>query len=329
MNKFKTLFALMKSRSAMCLLTGSLFALTPSQSYAQFGFGGNQQSDVQAQFAEKFTDINYAGDDQAYHTLDVYLPKKEAAKGDTYPVVIHIYGSAWFSNSSKGMADINTICAALLDAGYAVVCPNHRSSMDAKYPAQINDIKAVVRWVRGNAEKYKFDTSFIGMSGFSSGAHLASLTAATNGVTTKRIGNVEMDIEGSLGAYTKESSRVNACCEWSGPIDLMDMDCDGIKKQHPAPEDALMGFEYQGHEDAYMLLSPISFINETTVPIFVNHGEKDNVVPHCQGEKFYKALQEAGVKGAKYHSEPEGGHGFNMYSKENLDAMVEFFNNAK
>lgn len=307
----------------------SIFNQQSSTCNAQnFGFGGNQQSDHMAQYSEKFTDLNYCDDGKAYHTLDVYIPKTKMPKKG-FPVIVHIYGSAWFSNNSKGGADINTICAALLDAGYAVVCPNHRSSGDAKYPAQIQDIKAVVRWVRGNAKKYHFDKKFVGTSGFSSGAHLASLCAATNGYKTKRIGNAEMDIEGDLGNYTKEKSDVFACCEWSGPIDLMNMDCDGVKKQHPAPEDHLMGFPYQGNEDAYSLLSPISYINETTVPIFVNHGLKDNVVPNCQGKLFWEALQQAGVKGAKAHFEPNGGHGYLMYNKENLTEMVRFFDDAR
>lgn len=309
------------------ILLATLF-ITLGVNAQNFGFGGNQQSETKAQYSEKFSDLNYADDGMGYHTLDVYLPKTAMPKNG-YPVIMHIYGSAWFSNNSKGWADINTICAALLDAGYAIVCPNHRSSQDAHYPAQINDIKAVIRWIRGNASKYHFDTSFIGASGFSSGAHLSSLCAATNGIKTAKSGNTEMDIEGSLGKYTNEKSTVNACCEWSGPIDLQAMDCDGVQKNHPSPEDALMGFSPEGHEDAYNLLSPIYFLNAKTVPIFVNHGEKDNVVPHCQGERFWNALQQSGVKGAKYHSEPEGGHGFNMYSKENLDAMVKFFNDIR
>ena len=139
------------------------------------GFGGDQSSQAKAEYSEKFTDINYAGDDgQVYHMLDIYLPKEVK---DKYPVVVHIYGSAWGSNSSKGAADINTICAALLKAGYAVVTPNHRSIADGKWPAQVNDIKAVIRFIRANAAKYKFDTSFIATSGFSSGGHLSAVTA--------------------------------------------------------------------------------------------------------------------------------------------------------
>lgn len=118
--------------------------------------------------SQKFSDVNYAGDNESYHTMDIYLPDTPA---DKYPVVVHIYGSAWFSNSGKGMADLGTICTALLKAGYAVVCPNHRASGDAKWPAQGHDIKAVVRYIRANADKYKLDTDFIATSGFSSGGH--------------------------------------------------------------------------------------------------------------------------------------------------------------
>ena len=63
---------------------------------------------------EKFMDVDYAGDGQVYHKLDIYLPSQ---KRDSYPVVVHIYGSAWFSNSSKGMANLDSIGQALLDAG--------------------------------------------------------------------------------------------------------------------------------------------------------------------------------------------------------------------
>ena len=77
------------------------------------GFGGFQMPKVDVHCSQKIADVDYAGDGQIYHKLDIYLPKVEK---DTYPVVVHIYGSAWFSNNSKGMADLGTIVNALLDA---------------------------------------------------------------------------------------------------------------------------------------------------------------------------------------------------------------------
>lgn len=300
-----------------------LFALTcVSTSFAQVAFGGSQTSDRQIEYSQKFADVNYVGDGQAYHTLDIYLPKVEKI---SYPVVVHIYGSAWFSNSSKGMADLNTICAALLDAGYAVVTPNHRASTDALYPAQIHDIKAVIRFIRGEAAKYKFDTSFIATSGFSSGGHLASLAAVTTGLKTYTLGDDTIDLEGNLGAYTALSSNVNAACNWSGPVDLQNMDCGEAMKMPKSPEEIMIGVPMEGNENKYALLSPIFFANIKNPPIHIFHGTKDNVVPVCQGERFFKALQDAGAQ-CECVIVPEGGHGFNMYSKENLQKMVDFFN---
>ena len=300
-----------------------LFALTcVSTSFAQVAFGGSQTSDRQIEYSQKFADVNYVGDGQAYHTLDIYLPKVEKI---SYPVVVHIYGSAWFSNSSKGMADLNTICAALLDAGYAVVTPNHRASTDALYPAQIHDIKAVIRFIRGEAAKYKFDTSFIATSGFSSGGHLASLAAVTTGLKTYTLGDDTIDLEGNLGAYTALSSNVNAACNWSGPVDLQNMDCGEAMKMPKSPEEIMIGVPMEGNENKYALLSPIFFADAKKPPIHIFHGPKDNVVPVCQGERFFKALQDAGAQ-CECVIVPEGGHGFNMYSEEELQKMVDFFN---
>lgn len=302
----------------------ALFAATTAWAQPQggFGFGGQQLSAEQMHYSQKFSDLNYAGDDQAYHTLDIYLPEKKAEK---YPVVVHIYGSAWFSNSSKGMADLATICSALLKAGYAVVTPNHRSSQDATYPAQIHDIKAVIRYVRANADKYQFDTTFVATSGFSSGGHLSSLAAATSGTTKATVGTEEIDLEGSVGNFTDYSSRVSVAADWSGPVDLLHMDYGKGMAMNPSPEQVLLGgVTKEDAPDKYRSLSVATYLDKNDPPIVVFHGTEDNVVPFCQGEQFFVALQDAGVKSEFYPVEG-GGHGFNMYTEENLAHMVEFF----
>ena len=289
------------------------------------GFGGFQQQ-VQLETSQQWKDVNYAGDDLAYHTCDIYLPKQQK---DAYPVVIHIYGSAWFNNNGKGMADLGTIGKALLDAGYAVVCPNHRSSMDAKWPAQIHDIKAVVRFVRGEHRKYQFDTSFIATSGFSSGGHLASIVATTSGTKEEKVGSVTIDLEGTLGNYTNESSAVNAACDWSGPIDLTAMDCgEHMTMGDNSPEDVLLASKLSAEPDKYRSLSATTYIDKNDPPVIIFHGEKDNVVPCCQGKKFYEALKAAGVK-TEATFVPEGGHGMGMYGEENLHKMVCFLNSVR
>ena len=290
------------------------------------GFGG-PQGGAQVECSEKFTDINYAGDDgQVYHMLDIYLPKEVK---DKYPVVVHIYGSAWGSNSSKGMADLTTIGQALLNAGYAVVCPNHRSIGDAKWPAQVNDIKAVIRFIRANADKYKFDTSFIATSGFSSGGHLSAVTALSNNVKVAKHGKAEYDIEGNVGPYTKESSYVNAFCDWSGPTELLHMDCGNAMIFGGAgntPEEQLIGLPKEGNEDNFVLLSATGFLDKNDVAGYMFHGDSDPIVASCVSQRLYDEMQKAGVESYIVRV-PEGSHGgAAMYTEENLKKMVDFLN---
>ena len=290
------------------------------------GFGGFQMPQVKLETSQEWKDVNYAGDGQAYHTCDIYLPKQVK---ESYPVVIHIYGSAWFSNNSKGSADLGTIVKALLEAGYAVVCPNHRSSMDAQWPAQIHDIRAVIRFVRGEAKKYKFNPSFIATSGFSSGGHLASTAATTNGLKKTKVGSYDIDLEGAVGNYLQESSQVNAACDWSGPVDLTAMDCgEHMSMGDNSPEDMLLKSKLSEEPDKYHSLSATHYVDANDPPIIIFHGEKDNVVPCCQGKKFYELLKAAGVK-TEATFVPEGGHGMGMYSEENLNKMVNFLNEAQ
>lgn len=288
-----------------------------SSAQSQDGFGGWQMPKVDVHCSAKFADIDYVGDGHVGHMLDIYIPQVQK---ETYPVAVHIYGSAWFSNNSKGMADLGTIVNALLDAGYAVVTPNHRASMDAKFPAQIHDIKAVVRFVRGNAEKYGFDTDFIVTSGFSSGAHLASLAATSCGVE---------ELEGSLGSYTEFSSLVDAACCWSGPTDLHYMSCGReVDDWNHMPEETVMGFAFKGNEEAFKSLNATTYIDPSDPPVIVFHGTADDVVPSCQGVHFHALLSEAGVM-TELHMVDGGGHGMGMYAPENLEAMVTFLERVR
>ena len=156
---------------------------------------------VSAQVEKTWLDVDYVGDGIEGHKMDIHVPDDGK---ESHKVIVLIYGSAWFSNNAKASA-FQSYGKQLLDGGFAVVSINHRASTEAKYPAQINDVKAAVRYVRGNAAKYGFDTSFVGITGFSSGGHLSSLAGTTNGVKTKKFGKVKIDIEGShnLGAMRK------------------------------------------------------------------------------------------------------------------------------
>lgn len=272
---------------------------------------------------QKKADIDYVGDNHVGHKMDIYFPKDDGKS--THPVVIHIYGSAWGSNNSKGSADLGTVGTAALGAGYILVTPNHRTYNDALYPAQINDIKAVVRYLRGNAQELGVDTSFIAVSGFSSGGHLASLMGVTRNVKDNyTYGSATMNIEGDLGRYTNESSWVDAVCDWSGPVDCRDKGC-GNPIQMAPENDMVGGCNDQQCPDKHALLGANTFIDETDAPVFVAHGSSDNIVPQCEGKKFYDNLIAKNVQDCEYHPH-SGGHGV---EGSLTGDMIKFLNKIK
>lgn len=269
-------------------------------------------------------DIDYVGDNVIGHKLDIHLPKNGKAP---YPIVIAIYGSAWFSNSSKEEVFKVGLGQKLLESGFAVVNVNHRSSSDSRFPAQIQDIKATIRFIRANSMKFSLDNSFIGVTGWSSGGHLTALTGATNSIKTDKIGGLDIDIEGSLGKYTDQSSEVNAIVDWFGPTDFLIMDKCGSSFAHneaKSPESSLIGGAIQDNAGKVALANPISYANKDNPPFLIFHGDKDPLVPDCQSSKLYEKLQKEGVP-SELVIIAGGGHGPGVMIDKYYNQMVAFF----
>lgn len=269
---------------------------------------------------KEWKDIDYVGDSIAGHRMDIYVPDDGLP---THKVIILIYGSAWFSNNPKNDA-YKSLGKTLNDGGFAVVSINHRASTEAKFPSQINDVKAALRYVRGNAAKYGLDTSFIGITGYSSGGHLSSLAGTTNGVKTARFGGIEVDIEGNLGNFTKENSNVDAVVDWFGPIDMSRMERCETFKDGNSPEAVLIGGPSADNPDMVRAMNPMSYIDSNDPMFLVIHGDADPVVPYCQSEYFAKALKEKG-RLKDFITVSGGNHGPVTFNKDTFRRMVNFF----
>ncbi len=261
-------------------------------------------------------DVNYAGDNKIYHMMDIYYPdvnKKE------FPVVVTIYGSAWKSNKSKASNYIKeTLISPLLESGFAVVSINHRSSADALFPAQIHDVKAALRFIRAEATTYHLNTDFIGVTGFSSGGHLAALAGTTS---------FDDSMEGAVGNYLEHESHVDAVVDWFGPTDFLMMDQCGSQLVHNAsdsPESLLLGGPIQDHPLKALKANPIHYIAKDTPPFLIFHGIQDNLVPHCQSETLYNALQKINIPSELVLIE-EGKHGPNVLVVTYTNRMGRFF----
>ena len=153
----------------------------------------------------------------------------------------------------------------------------------APFPAQIEDCKAAVRWLRANAGKYNLDADRIGVWGMSAGGHLAALLGTSGGVP---------ELEGS-GDNMQYSSRVQAVCDVAGPADLPAMTNLGPKRMFAI--EALLGGPLEKDKAKAITASPIHYVSKDDPPFLIVHGEGDRVIPVEQSRRFYEALQKAGV----------------------------------
>jgi acetyl esterase/lipase len=245
--------------------------------------------------------------------LDLYLPAK--ADGPL-PVIVWIHGGAW----SGGSRDNPGQALAFVDKGYALASVSHRFSQQAVFPAQIEDCRAAIRWLRANAKTYGLDADHIGVWGASSGGHLVALLGTAWQAK---------ELDGKLDDQ-EYSSRVQAVVDFFGPTDFLQMDAHAVKgglKHDPpnSPESKLVGGPIQDNVEKVKRANPITYITKDTPPFFIAHGENDTSVPWHQSELLYEALKKAGVE-VTFQKIPGAGHGGPQFSTEKMqDAIQEFF----
>jgi len=254
-------------------------------------------------------DLEYARIGDKRLLLDLYRPEEAAGP---LPVIVGIHGGGWASGSRAG-----NLGSWLARHGYAVAVIDYRLSGEAIFPAQIEDCKAAVRWLRANAKKYHLDPDRFGAIGHSAGGHLTSLLATT--------GEVQ---EFDKGDHLDFSSRIQAACPISGPTDFLQMDAHapkGARLKHDAPnspEARLIGGPIQENKAKVAKANPITYVDKNDPPFLIVHGDSDPVVPAHQAHLLHEALNKAGVE-TKLHLVQEAGHA--VGGREVNDRIVAFF----
>ena len=201
------------------------------------------------------------------------------------PVVIYIFGGGW-EGGHRSAEMYPWLSPLLATQGFLTVNISYRMSYQAVFPAQIYDVKAAVRWLRANADRYHINPDRIGAWGFSSGGHLASLLGVTGHL---------LALEGESGS-PGYSSRVQAVVAAAAPSDFL---CPGGQLLNDGPSNEvirLFGGTIHEREEQMRLGSPIYYINADAPPFFLIHGTRDEVVPFEQTERMYKALKAVGVE---------------------------------
>lgn len=257
-------------------------------------------------------DLPYAGKAGGpRRTLDLYLPSRDAPTGR--PVIVWVHGGGWAAGDKSD-------CPAkrFVAQGYAVASVNYRLSGDAIFPAQIEDCKAAIRWLRAHAADFNLDPARFGAWGNSAGGHLVALLGTTGG--TKKF---------DVGDNLDQSSRVQAVSDFYGPTDLLQMDAQAlpssrIKHDTPnSPESRLVGGSLQKNRAAAKQTNPIDYVTADDPPFLIVYGDQDPMVPPRQNWLLFDALKNAGVT-VHIHTVHGAGHGMGIGGPE-VDKLVDDF----
>jgi acetyl esterase/lipase len=243
--------------------------------------------------ATAYRDLAYVPGGHARQKLDLFLPKD----GDHLPLIINIHGGAFRAGSKESGPPLD-----YLSRGYAVASINYRLSQHAVFPAQIEDCKAAVRWLRAHASEYRLDPNHFAAWGSSAGGHLSAMLGTTGDVK-------EFDV----GENLTVSSRVQAVVDYFGPTDFLQMDAHRLPNgmvHDPAdsPESQLIGGPIQENREKVTRANPITYVTKDAPPFLICHGDRDPLVPHHQSELLAVALKKAGVP-VTFYTVKGGGHG--------------------
>ena len=235
-------------------------------------------------------DVVYATFDGEKVQLDMAMP----LGAGPHPVVVCFHGGAWKYGSRKDLskpsvADMDfgtgkkSLIEWLAERGFAGVSVGYRLAPKNKFPAQIEDAKTAVRYLRANAKALNLDPTRIAALGFSAGGHLAALLGTTDSGA---------GFEGTL--YHEQSSQVQCVVDFFGPADLsLYSETEGIEKAFMVP---LLGARYASQPNIYKKASPIEHVTKESAPFLIIHGTADVIVPVIHSERLHDKLIAAGAR---------------------------------
>jgi acetyl esterase/lipase len=242
--------------------------------------------------------------------LTMHILRPRPLPKEAMPVLVYINGSAWM-HDNKDLAIGRLIATA--QQGYFGATIQIRTSGEAHFPAQIEDAKCAIRFLRAKAKEYNIDTNRIGVWGDSSGGHISALVGLTADVK---------ELEGS-GGWPEFSSRVAAVCAMCPAIDFLSPDWPPRHNAPNGPAFRLLGGDpTKDKTDLAKKASPLTYVSKESPPFFIVHGDNDTTVPYSQGELLLAALKKAGVE-ARLYTVKGGNHG--SVHQCNEIVMKEFF----
>lgn len=223
-------------------------------------------------------DVTYCSVQGIDLKLDVYYPLKVTDR--PAPVVVDVHGGSW-SGGDKARSETTGDIPELVKRGYLVVGVNYRLAPEYKFPAQIQDVKCAVRYLRAQSAKYKLDPNRIGALGCSAGGNLTAMLGLTDGIA---------EFEGS-GDYLNQSSRVQAVVAISAPADFT---LTSYNITHGKVFERVFGAT-SNSDPILTHFSPVTYVSKNAPPFFILGGDLDPTVPLEQSEELSRRLNQAGA----------------------------------
>ena len=297
--------------AATAAVTPTAAAAAPAAPVGRGAPGGGM---TQVKATPTFKDVVYASV-SATQKLDLYLPEGSGP----FPLIINVHGGGFMMGDKSNPAGADEFLAA----GYAVASVDYRLSGEALAPAQIQDVKAAVRFLRANASQYKLDPQRFAAFGQSAGGNLVALLGTSCGATA---------LEGADLGNANQSSCVQAVVDWFGPTDFLQMDkqfagtsCPATHDAADSPESLVIGAPIQTVPDKVKLVNPITYASAAAPAFLIQHGTADCNVPPQQGQLLYDALKAAGSDKAALTFLEGAGHGGSQFSDAaNMKVVLDF-----
>ena len=258
---------------------------------------------------ELVRDVPYGFADGQPLLLDLARPRPGNRPGALLPAIVYMHGGGWRQGSKA--VGVPTACYYAMH-GFVAASVGYRLSDRAIWPAQIEDCKCAVRFLRAAAGEHGIDPARIGAMGASSGGHLALLLGLTGG------GKQFAD----KGGWENFSSDVSPVCDLFGVTDLLEW------PGRPAATSAtaqLLGGTIDRVRERYIEASPVRYVHPGAPPFLIVHGDRDELVPLSQSELLHAALKAAGVD-TTLHVVKGAGHGpLEVVTPEVRDIIMAFF----
>ena len=262
-------------------------------------------------------DLAYVPGGDRKQRLDLYLPEDPPggeATGEPRPLVIWVHGGGWRGGNKSRCPPLK---AGFVGRGYAVASVGYRLSGSAKFPAQIEDCRAAVRWLRAHADEYRLDPDRFGAWGASAGGHLVAL-----------LGTAGDEKSFDVGENREVSAKVQAVCDYYGPSDLAAFAAaagyEQVARDPGSPVAGLLGGPVAEKADLARRASPIEYVSKDDPPFLIVHGTADAVVPLDQSVRLAAALEAAGVP-VTLERLPDAGHGGGAFDEPPVRAAVAAF----